>query len=146
MMWQREFDSRQLKSFDYIIAAILIFFLIGILFQHAFAFIAVGMFIVFALIYRVYDKEMVKKLHLKNPKKTIKLFPGDEAKLTLELENRSIFPLINGEMNLQAGSAVKAYSHLKDEESYWKTIHIPLSIMRRKKIIIELPVRAEHRG
>src|SRR5690625_1752562 len=146
MMWQREFGSHQMKSFDYIIVAIFVFFCIGILSQNAIAFIAVGVFIVFAVIYRIYDKEIVKKLHLKNPKKTIKLFPGDEAKMTLELENRSIFPLINGEMNLQTGSAVKAYAHVKDEESYWKTIYLLLSILRRKKTIIELPVRAEHRG
>ncbi|GAB3803100.1 DUF58 domain-containing protein [Virgibacillus kimchii] len=146
MTWQREFGSQQLKSYDYVIAAILVFFLIGILFQHAIAFIAVGLFIVFALIYRKYDKDIVKKLVLQNPKKTIKLFPGDEAKLTLELENRSIFPFVNGEMNLQAGSAVKAYDHVTNEKKYWKTIHFPLSILRRKKTIIELPVRAEHRG
>jgi uncharacterized protein (DUF58 family) len=146
MMWQREFGSQQLKSYDYVIAAILVFFFIGILFQNAIAFIAVGVFIVFAIIYRIYDKDIVDKLELKNPRKTIKLFPGDEAKLTLELENRSIFPLINGEMNLQAGSSVKAYAHIKNEENYWKTIYIPLSILRRKRTIIELPVRAEHRG
>ncbi|MFA1819121.1 DUF58 domain-containing protein [Virgibacillus oceani] len=146
MMWQREFGSQQLKSFDYIIAAILIFFFIGILFQNVISFIAVGVFIVFAIIYRIYDKRIVEKLYLKNPKRTIKLFPGDEAKLTLELENRSIFPLINGEMNFQAGSAVKAYAHIRDDKSYWKKIDIPLSMMRRKKTIIELPVRAEHRG
>jgi uncharacterized protein (DUF58 family) len=146
MMWQREFGSHQLKSFDYIIAAVLIFFFIGIIFQNAIAFIAVGVFIVFAIIYRIYDKDIVNKLHLKNPKRTIKLFPGDEAKLALVLENRSLFPLINGEMKLQAGSAVKAYTHMKDEDSYWKTIYIPVSILRRKKTIIELPVRAEHRG
>jgi uncharacterized protein (DUF58 family) len=146
MMWQREFGSQQLKSYDYVIAAIVIFFFIGILFENVIAFAAVGLFIAFAAIYRKYDRDIIEKLVLKNPKKTIKLFPGDEAKLTLELENRSIFPFINGELSLQAGSEVKAYEHVKSKEKYWKSIHIPLSILRRKKIIVDLPIRAEHRG
>lgn len=146
MMWQREVGSQQLKSYDYVIAAIFVFFFIGVFFQNVVAFVAAGVFTVYAVIYRIYDKDIVKKLHLKNPKQTIKLFPGDEAKLTLEIENRSIFPLINGEMHLQAGAAIKAYRHIRDEKSYWKTIYIPLSMMRRKKTVIELPVRAENRG
>ncbi len=146
MMWQREIGSQQLKSYDYAIAAILVFFFIGILFQNEIAFIATGIFVVYAVIFRIYEKEIMGKLHLINPKKTIKLFPGDEAKLTLELENRSIFPLINGGLHFQAGPAIKAYQHIKNEKNYWKSIYIPLSILRRKKAIIELPIRAEHRG
>ncbi|MEC5424993.1 DUF58 domain-containing protein [Virgibacillus sp. C22-A2] len=146
MMWLKEFGSDQMKSFDNIVAALVVFFLIGIIFQNSIAFIGVGVFTAYLIIFKVYDKSLGEKLILKNPRKTIKLFPGEDSDLTFELENQSVFPLINGEFKLQTGPAIKAYAHVKETDNYWSQIKIPLSIFRKRKTVIEIPVVAEQRG
>ncbi|PAV28649.1 hypothetical protein CIL05_15255 [Virgibacillus profundi] len=146
MKWQKEFGAQHLKNFDYILGAIIIFFLIGIIFNNQIAFIGLGVFAAYLIIHKLYDKEIGTKLELSTPQTTVKLFPGEGAKLTLNLQNRSVFPIINGEFQFQTGPAIKAYEHVEDTEDNWNQIKIPLSIFRKRKTIIELPVLAEQRG
>lgn len=145
MMWRKEEGTGDSRSFDYILLALLVFFIIGVIFRSAVVFIAVGIFAAYLIGYKIYDKSIVRSLKLKNNSRTIKLFPGEEESFTFEIENRSIFPLINGEFSFQIGSAVKAYTIAKDED-YWKELQLPLSIIQKKKTILEFPIRAEQRG
>lgn len=101
MIWKKEFGTEQTKSFEYVSIAAVIFFLIGIFTKNPIPFIAVGVFVIYLVIYKRYDKGIGEKLDLVNPRTTMKLFPEEEATLTVELQNRSIFPLVNGEFQLQ---------------------------------------------
>ncbi|MBC5638260.1 DUF58 domain-containing protein [Ornithinibacillus sp. BX22] len=146
MRWRKEAGTGDSRSFEYILLAILVFFIIGVIFRSAVVFIAVGIFAAYLIGYKIYDKSIVRSLNLKNNTRTIKLFPGEEESFTFEIENRSMFPLINGEFSFQIGSAIKAYTIAKKDEDYWKELQLPLSILQKKKTVLEFPIRAEQRG
>ncbi|MEN2465591.1 DUF58 domain-containing protein [Ornithinibacillus sp. FSL M8-0202] len=146
MRWRKEAGTGDSRSFEYILLAVLVFFIIGVIFRSAVVFIAVGIFAAYLIGYKIYDKSIVRSLNLKNNTRTIKLFPGEEESFTFEIENRSMFPLINGEFSFQIGSAVKAYTLAKKDKDYWKELQLPLSIIQKKKTVLEFPIRAEQRG
>lgn len=146
MRWRKEAGTGDSRSFEYILLAVLVFFIIGVIFRSAVVFIAVGIFAAYLIGYKIYDKSIVRSLNLKNNTRTIKLFPGEEESFTFEIENRSMFPLINGEFSFQIGSAVKAYTLAKQDKDYWKELQLPLSIIQKKKTVLEFPIRAEQRG
>lgn len=145
MMWRKEVGSEDSRSYDYILLALVAFFLIGVIFKSPIVFIGVGIFAAYLVAYKIYDKSLGKSLSMKNEFTTIKLFPGEEATLKFEIQNQSMFPLINGEFSFQIGSAVKAYTITKEKE-YWKELHLPLSIIQKKNTMIEFPIVAEQRG
>lgn len=146
MIWHKEFGSGQQKSFDYMLVAIIIFCLIGIIFSNQIAFLGVGVFTAYLIVYKLYDTGIGKQLDLKNPRMTIKLFPEEESTLTFELSNQSVFPLVNGEFQFQTGAAIRAYEHAGETDKYWTQINVPLSIFRKRKITVEIPVVAQERG
>ncbi|WP_042142903.1 DUF58 domain-containing protein [Paucisalibacillus sp. EB02] len=146
MIWRKEAGTEDSRSFDYILLALLVFFVIGVIFRSAVVFIAVGIFAAYLIAYKIYDKSVEKSLALKNKPRAIKLFPEEEMSFKIEIENRSVFPLINGELTFQIGSAIKAYTLAKDEKEYWRELKLPLSMIQKKKTVLEFPVRAEQRG
>src|SRR5699024_2646225 len=46
----------------------------------------------------------------------------------------------------QTGPPIKVLSYTKDTKSYYKQIDVPLSVMGRRKAVIELPIIAKQRG
>ncbi|GGA76983.1 DUF58 domain-containing protein [Ornithinibacillus halotolerans] len=146
MMWRKEAGTGDSSSFDYILLALLVFFIVGVIFKSPIVFIAVGIFTAYLIAYKIYDKSVEKSLSLKNEQRSIKLFPGEETSYKFEIENRSMFPLINGEFTFQIGSAMKAYTIANNDKEYWKELKLPLSIIQKKKTVIEFPLHAEQRG
>lgn len=146
MIWKKDFGSEHMKSFEYVLIALIVFFLIGIFTKNPITFIAVGVFATYLIIYKRYDKSIGNKLDVANPRTTIRLFPNEETKLTLELKNRSIFPMVNGKLNMQMGPAVKALGQDASSSKFWNKIEIPLSILRKRKATIEIPIVAAQRG
>lgn len=146
MMWERDLGVEHVRSADYSIIAIVIFTLIGTMSQNPIAFIAVGIFVSYYIITKIYDNEAIKKLTLKNERRTIRLFPGEEEKLTMTFGNGSAFPLINGEIQFQTDPSVRAASYAVNERRYWDLVKVPLSVVAKRKTVIDLPFIAEQRG
>src|SRR5690625_2804403 len=146
MKWEKQFGINHVKNTDYILTAVFIFSLIGIISQYTVAFVIVSIFLTYFIINKLYDKSVGKNLNLKNPQVSRRLFPGEEAVLTFELDNRSIYPMINGEFQFQTGPAIQTLKYTKDTKSYYKQVDVPLSVMGRRKTVIELPIIAKQRG
>jgi uncharacterized protein (DUF58 family) len=146
MSWRKEVGTEDSRSFDYILLALVVFFIIGVIFKSSIVFIAVGIFAAYLIAYKIYDKSLEKSLNLKNERTTIKLFPGEETTFQFEIHNKSMFPHINGEFSFNLGAAMKAYTIVKNDKAYWKEITLPLSIIQKKKTLLEFPVIAEQRG
>lgn len=145
MMWRKEAGTDDSRSYEYILIALIVFFIIGVIYQSSIVFIGVGIFAAYLIAYKIYDRSVGRSLSLKNRPASIKLFPEEEEILRFDIENQSIFPLINGQLTFQLGSAIKAYT-ITNKEDYWKELYLPLSLIQKKKTIIEIPIRAEQRG
>jgi len=146
MKWEKQFGVDHVKNTDYILTAIFIFSLIGILSQYIVAFIVVSIFLTYFIMNKLYNKSIGEKLNLKNPHVSYRLFPGEETTLIFELDHRSIYPMINGVFQYQAGPSFKTLNYTKDTKSYYKKVSVPLSIMGRRKTVLELPIVAKQRG
>lgn len=146
MIWQKDFGADYVKNTDYILTAILIFSIIGIVSQYTIAFIVVSIFLTYFIMNKLYDRMIGRKLTLNNPKISKRLFPGEETKLTFELNNHSIYPIINGQLRYQSGPAIQFSNDIKDLKSYYKQINVPLSVMGKRKAVIDLPLIAKQRG
>lgn len=146
MIWQKDFGSDNMKSMEYVLVAIVIFSVIGIFFQRSITFLIVGVFVAYYLVNKLYDKNIGENLVLDNPQTSIRLFPGDETELEFEFQNRSIFPMVNGNFQFQTGPSIRALKHVESTSKYWNQFKLPLSIMGKRKTIIKLPLIAEQRG
>lgn len=147
MNWRKEFGTdNNMKNMEYVLVAIVVFSVIGIFFHRSITFLIVGVFVAYFVINRLYDRKIGANLDLANARQSIKLFPGEEAELTFEFQNHSIFPMINGDFQFQTGPSIKATKHVESSSKHWNQFKLPLSIMGKRKTTIRIPVKAEQRG
>lgn len=146
MIWQKEFGYDYNKNIDFLITAIIILTIVGLIFRRPILFIIIGLFFTYLLINLWYDRRVGEKLVVDNPRKTIRLFPGETSMLTFEFENRSIFPYVNGMFHFQLDKVVQASKYVSSAEKNWAQHDMPLSVVGRGKTFIRLPVQAERRG
>lgn len=146
MIWQKEFGQANRTNTDYILAAIVVLVAIGFFFKKPILFLIVGLFAAYLLLNKLYDKKIGGKLELKNHRQVLRMFPGDHAEIQFELQNRSIFPIINGELQFQTDQAIKATNYVESANKHWNQFHMPLSVIGKGKVTIKLPIRAEKRG
>jgi len=146
MIWQKEKGIENRQNLDYMILAMIVFFLIAIIFNQALLFAVIGMMLGYLTLVKIYDHHIGQKLHLKNERTSIRLFPGDEATLTFELHNKSIIPYVNGDFTFQTDKNMRIIYdqvHLHKRE---QSVRIPLSVLGKKKGTITLPIMALERG
>src|SRR5690625_1526757 len=122
MIWQKEKGIENRQNLDYMILAMIVFFLIAIIFNQALLFAVIGMMLGYLTLVKIYDHHIGQKLHLKNERTSIRLFPGDEATLTFELHNKSIIPYVNGDFTFQTDKNMRiiydqVHLHKRDRKS-----------------------------
>lgn len=146
MIWHTEFGSNRVKNMDYLLTSILFFSVIGIVSQQMMMYIIISIFLTYYMINKIYDKTIGKQLTINNPKTIERLFIGEETILRFELNNHSIYPLINGQFQFQAGPAIQTRDYTKKSKSYYQNVNVPLSVMGKRKNIVELTIVAKQRG
>ncbi|WP_042222611.1 DUF58 domain-containing protein [Oceanobacillus manasiensis] len=146
MKWQRDHTIEGKAGYDYVLVAIILLAIIGVVMNNTIPFLGVGAVTAYLIVFKWYDSGIGKSVSLENPTRSIKLFPDETFDLTLDIENRSIYPMINGEFQLQIGPAVKAFKHAQENKNYWHQIKIPLSILRKRKAHLTIPIVAQQRG
>jgi len=145
-MWKREFGASYYKSYDFLLTVLIVLTIVGLIAGRATIFTVIGLFAAYFIAYTVFDKRIKKNIILKNPKHMIRLFPGETDTLYFELENRSIYPTINGRFSFQTDSAIQSNEFSENVNQYWMRYHVPSSLIKRGKTLISLPIEANHRG
>lgn len=146
MLWRKEFGAKHLQSLEIICIAIAGLLLTGTILQNLILSIAAGVFVIHLVLFIIFDKTLPRKFSLGNQKRTIRLFPNEVTVWKIELENRSHFPLINGEVGFNLGSNIRVLGIEETKENYWQNIQIPVSLMPQKKQYVEVSLTAVKRG
>lgn len=146
MSWRKERGHEKREAIDNVFLGMLIFFGIGLFFQQPLAFMVVGILGAHYILNRIYDQNLENSLDLLNPKHTVRLFPEEQAVLKLEVENRSFFPLANGELKFQLADTVRVEPPFEATNNEATGYSLPLSFIGKKKTTIEMPLKAEKRG
>src|SRR5690625_1358276 len=146
MIWHKDFNYNYHKNIDYLISVMIFLTIFGLIFNRPILMVVIGLFATYLFINIIYDRKIGEKLKLVNPRQSIRLFPGEEGILLFEFENRDIFPYVNGHFKCQIDHIVKPQNYIASTNKNWINLKIPLSVIRKGKTFVKLPVRAETRG
>src|SRR5690625_2916733 len=133
MLWKKKVTIHHLRSYDFMLVRMVLYFIIAMILEKTQAFIGIGIFIAFIFMYKIYDKNMGNRLYIRDTPRVIKLFPGETSTLEIELKNTSYFPMVNGELKMRIGPSIRVHPLHEDNRDYWKPLRIPVSLMQNKK-------------
>lgn len=146
MNWHKEFGYDYHKNTDFLLLTTMILAFFGLIANRPTIFLIVGLFGVYLLINYFYDKYVGTHLKIVNPRKTIRLFPGDEANLQITFKNKSLIPYVNGTFEFQLEDHVTSDEYVSMTDQHIQKYEVPLSILSRGKTNLRLPIQANDRG
>lgn len=146
MKWKLEVESKHLQSFDLFGLTLVGIVLIGIIMQNLIAIIAGAVLLVHLVLHKVFEKVIAKKVTIKNEKRTVRLFPNEEVLWEIQMENKSYFPIVSGNLKFNLGHNVQVMNMKEKKKKYWQGIEIPFSLNARRKHVMKLPIKAVERG
>jgi uncharacterized protein (DUF58 family) len=139
--------SSQQTGFLDLLAILSIFLSLFFLINGTFQF---GFIILFFFIYyfasKFYFKHVTDFLELKNEKQKIKIYPNDQAKVTLDITQLGVLPIVNGVLEFDLEANVETSLHTFDKQRDSLRYKVPLQLLRGKKQIVTFDVIAKHRG
>lgn len=142
-MWKRQSNTTHVQHTDFILIILIVFSLVGLFTKNSIVLIVVGSFLTYLILNKYYDKNLDSRLELKNPRSAIKLFPNEEAKITMKLKNNSYIPFINGKLSFEIDPVVDVLHHNAHSR---QNINMLLSVIGNRLVTIQLPIRANKRG
>lgn len=146
MIWQKEKGTGNSRNLDYLLIAIILFFLIAVIFNQPLLFAVIGIMLSYLVMTKLYDYFIGRKLSIQNQRMSMRLFPGDHTLLKFQLDNRSSIPYINGHFKFQLDNNIQVNLNdvhiLKHEQS----VQLPLSVMSKTTSTIDIPIVAKSRG
>jgi uncharacterized protein (DUF58 family) len=147
MKWQRKVAPEDLKAFDTILLAAIALLITGLVTQEVLPYLITAILTAHLLLSKVFDRNVVKNLHINNDKQTIRMFPEEESDLTITLKNNMHLPLVHGELTFRIGHQLAVKNQMIDEASEMaSTVSIPASLSRKKQVELTIPVKALSRG
>lgn len=145
MIWRKELGKSQVHSIDVIIVSVAILFVVGLMTKQLIVFAVAAILTAHLILFKLFDRMTSKNITINNPKRSIRLFPGEEVSLSVEVKNETIFPLINGEVTWTMGRPVSIVEKDRDG-SVSQFASISASLAPMKKVSIQVPIRGVRRG
>lgn len=146
MRWKKEFGPEHDQFYQIFSVIILLSMIPALLMRLPLLQIIFSLLLAFIWASRYYDQKIGLDINLENPKRTIRLFPGQQTDLKLTVQNESFLPVINGKISFQMGSVVSSDIEKQTRYNHEIIYYVPLSIMRKGKAQINIPVQAKARG
>lgn len=143
--WKKQVNQDG-KFYDAIGATILILGLIGFVIHEPLLYVPTVLLIVYAAASIFYDRYSGSSFKLQNPKKSIRLFPGDSYQWIIRLDNYSLTPVLNGIFSFQTGKSVISKGDFVNEYTDFYKYKLPITLSSRGLSAVKVPVTAEHRG
>lgn len=121
----------QTSSYHLFIGVIFLLAVLGLIMNDMLVLALVFFFLLFLFINRLYLAQLVKKIAWSLDMEHEKIFPDDENKLTISIENKGFFPILKGEMRvkidafensihvLQNGDWADPFEPLEDTFQLW---------------------------
>lgn len=140
MKWSIEHGEGYEKNVDGLFIIITISFIVALFSSNSLIFMMAGIWTTYFFSHKFYEKNLYHALTLDNPRRKIRLFPGQESKILFTLKNSSFIPFVNGEFRFKHGQAIRTNDSNQNE------VVIPTTLLGKRKIKIELPIVAVQRG
>lgn len=146
IQWDKDFGPHYIGDRDFLLAAVVSFVLLGLFLQKPILYILIGLLLVFFVINHTYDYFIGNKLYMESKRQTIRLFQGEQTKLSFELENNSMIPFLHGQFRFQIESILQSLDGDELPSEMMHGFQKSFSIKPKAKTIVEFPVEAKMRG
>ncbi len=124
-----------------------ILLVVSIYFQSIALFLITISLILLTVITRWYMKQASQSIQLQNSRRTVKLFQGEQEKLSFALHNVSKFPVWNGHLHFSLEPVVSIADIKQNQKTAGKIFFsVPFFLTGRGSKIITFPIFAEKRG
>ncbi|MFD1020451.1 DUF58 domain-containing protein [Thalassobacillus hwangdonensis] len=143
--WKKELPLQHRKNYDTYYTGIAISAILAIIMAAPVMFVLTGILSAFVIFNKLYDRFAGEGLELLNPKRTIRMFPGDQADLSLTFKNNSSVPILNGKINFSCGSVVKPLEKGLESDRNGR-YRYPLHLLKKGESTIRIPFHATSRG
>lgn len=141
-MWTKLADVKQAQLQDVLGLGCLVLFITFGITHYSLFIIVIAIFIIYLVSFIYFNRTVGHKVELINLQQSIRLYPEDEATLTLTLLNHAPYPYLNGKLLFEASDAISLDAPLSDASSY----SISVTLYPKKKTSIKIPVTALTRG
>ncbi|MCA1319325.1 DUF58 domain-containing protein [Bacillus tianshenii] len=141
-IWSQQIDN--LNHHKYLRAGAFILMFGGMLSGNAIFFFIGSLYMFYFLACYLYLDRVGRKLEFSIVEEQIKLFPNDEGKFTIKLEQHSRLPIFFGNIHLAVDKNLKFQAG--DERKQMSILKIPFSIMGKGVLQIAVPFTARSRG
>lgn len=145
-MWQKITETESKVTTDLLLLLSGLLILIGAITKREILFLIAGLFALYLIMTRIYDKKVGQALVLQNPRTAIRLFPKDEAKVIFHFENKALFPYLNGTLKMEFGDAITIQHPGITEEKDKHLYEMPLAMIGNGSTVLEIPIQANQRG
>lgn len=146
MQWQKNFGPH-LKSYqDFLLICVGIMILLASYFREPILYVATSIVFIYVVINRIYNHVIGRKLYLDNTPQTIRMFQGEQGKLSFELENRSILPFIHGQFRVPIEPILKSLDADIEPSMIFHAFQKSFSIKAKGKTEVVFPFQAQARG
>ncbi len=143
-LWKKIIGAEQTNFTDFLMIISGLLIIIGGITGRPILFVISFLYLLYFLLNLWYEKSIGSHFNLQNNKKTIRLFPGDEAHIELHFENRSIFPFIHGVFRFLLDDVVIVLK--RSSATPFGHDEFPLSIPGKGMTTLSIPIRGEKRG
>lgn len=144
--WHRERGREDDRYFDLLLSLILLTGLTGIILNKGYLMMPAALIGAIWLLSKWYDRHGGTKLSLLNERRSIRLFPGEESKVSFWMKNASKAPVMNGMLSFKTDQTVKGRESFTRETQKGFHYQLPLSIVQLGDSSVTLPVTAHQRG
>src|SRR5690625_2390855 len=135
-------EQSDFTDFLLIISGLLI--ILGGITSRPILFVISFLYLLYFLLNFWYEKSISTFFYLQNNNKTIRLFPGDDAKIILKFENRSIFPFLHGVFRFMLDDSVSITRY--SETTTLGHVEFPLSLPGKGMTTLSIPIKGKKRG
>ncbi|WP_411843232.1 DUF58 domain-containing protein [Salinicoccus sp. HZC-1] len=142
-------DFKDSKAMTFFIGAAAILFIINIFYSinlNRMIAVSLGLFISFALLNYLYEKNISKRLSIEVLNKEIRMYKNQIDVIRIKITQDGILPILDGQISLSAGDDIRFDHDISTGIRQHTITAIKFTVMPKSSIILEVPFRADSRG
>ncbi|WP_077622219.1 DUF58 domain-containing protein [Sediminibacillus massiliensis] len=132
--------------YEQLIAMTFILLVLSLVFNQPLLFLLVGVMAVYAGVGILYEKKMADRLTMVNEELILRMFPGDEERITFSFKNTSRFPLVNGRLSFRIKDIVVSEAVVRSKDRQGYKYELPFSIIKKGITNVTFSFAAKARG
>lgn len=142
-------DFKNSRTMTFFIGSVAILFILNIFYGinlNIMIAVSLGLFISFALLSYLYEKNVAQKLRVEILNKEIRIYKNQKDTIRIKITQEGIMPILGGKISLSAGDDIRFVNDISTGIRQHTVTAIIFTVMPKSSIIIEVPFTGYSRG